>query len=133
MLAAPLPALSLPLPGLELASPFCAVQMSAALPWECFDPILARLAAHRDAARRARRNLRHHSQRDDRRAVPLIAVAAPTPGAPQPATTGRRPWPLRRLLAAFLLRPTQRVEDKATSASGPRSASPPYAPTSTPR
>ena len=46
--------------------------------------------------------------------MPLIAVAAPTPGAPQPATTGRRPWPLRRLLAAFLLRPTQRVEDKVS-------------------
>lgn len=114
MLAAPLPALPLALPGLELASPFCAMQMSAAVPWECFDPILARLAAHRDAARLARCQQRHQSKRDGHRAVPLIAVAAPTSRGAQPAATGRKPWPLRSLLAAFLLRPTQRVEDKVS-------------------
>jgi hypothetical protein len=113
MLPTPLPALPLSLPGLELASPFCAIQLSAAFPWEVFDPILERLAAHRATARVGRRLCK----RDGHRAVPL-ALAAQEPSDPAPSagapTTGRKAWPARNLLAAFLLRPSQRVEDKVS-------------------
>lgn len=109
MLSVPLGPIAVPLPGLELVSPFSCVQFSAAIPWEIFDPVLEKLRACRAQSRIARRL----PPRGPHRAVPLLpdplVAAAPSPKL---AETGRKPWPLQGMLAAFLLRPTQRVEDK---------------------